>query len=263
MTDGPVVLLRDGRRLLFEERFTGPELDPTRWIPHYLPQWSSRAASAARYSVEREGLRLRIDPDQPPWAPEWDGPTRVSNLQTGVRSGPVGSPVGQHRFRPDLVVREEQDRGILFAPSDGVLEVRARASGDDRSLTALWMIGIEDEPEHSAEVCVMEVFGREVGPNRGRVGLGVHPFGDPSAVDDFVKVEIEADLTEWHDYAVDRGRTRIDFFVDERHVHAVHQVIPYPMQLMLDLYQFPPDPATALRPTSALVRSVLGWSARD
>jgi hypothetical protein len=35
----------------FVERFEGPDLDRDRWLPHYLPQWSSRAASAATYEV--------------------------------------------------------------------------------------------------------------------------------------------------------------------------------------------------------------------
>ena len=48
-------------------------------------------------------LRLRIDADQPAWRTQ-DGEMRVSNLQTGVSSGPAGSSTGQHRHRPDLTV---------------------------------------------------------------------------------------------------------------------------------------------------------------
>jgi hypothetical protein len=89
----------------FEDRFKGPELDERRWLPYYLPQWSSRERAAARYEVGG-GLRLLIEEDQPPWCPEWDGDVRVSSLQTGVFSGPLGSEVGQHRFTPRAVVRE-------------------------------------------------------------------------------------------------------------------------------------------------------------
>ena len=82
----------------FEDTFDGERLDESHWLPHYLPQWSSRANSAARY-VQADGvLRLRIDADQPPWCPELDRATRVSSLQTGVFAGPVGSAIGQHRF---------------------------------------------------------------------------------------------------------------------------------------------------------------------
>src|ERR687888_251062 len=65
--------------------------------------------------------------DQPPWCPEFDGQTRVSSLQTGVFAGPVGSPVGQSRFRPGLVVRQAQQPARLYTPQYGLFELRARA----------------------------------------------------------------------------------------------------------------------------------------
>ena len=91
--------------LEFEDTFDGDELDRGRWVPYYLPQWSSRERSAARYEVGGGRLRLLIEADQQPWCPELDGEIRVSSLQTGVFAGPVGSKVGQHRFAPEAVVR--------------------------------------------------------------------------------------------------------------------------------------------------------------
>jgi len=72
-----------GYALVFEDTFDGDTLDRARWLPHYLPQWSSRDASAARYRLGDGTLRLVIEADQPPWCPEFDGQTRVSSLQTG------------------------------------------------------------------------------------------------------------------------------------------------------------------------------------
>ena len=190
----------EGGALVFEERFQDAGSIQDRWIPHYLPQWSSRELSRARYIVGPDGLHLRIDEDQPPWAPEWDGDLRVSNLETGVRSGNVGSPSGQHRFRPDLVVREEQEERWSYTPHFGTVQVRARATPDPRMMVALWLIGVEREPEESGEICVMEIFGRDLQPDRGLVGLGVHAFGDPRLSEDFEKVEVQADLTTPHDY---------------------------------------------------------------
>ena len=37
--------------LEFEDTFDADVLDGRRWVPHYLPQWSSRGRSAARYEV--------------------------------------------------------------------------------------------------------------------------------------------------------------------------------------------------------------------
>src|SRR5689334_16337164 len=99
---------RGGYVLEIEDTFERTTLDEDLWIPHYLPQWSSREASAARYEVGGGLLRLRIEADQAPWNPDVDGELRVSSLQTGVFAGPVGSDIGQHRFKPRLIVREAQ-----------------------------------------------------------------------------------------------------------------------------------------------------------
>ena len=56
--------------IAFSDDFDGSELDLEEldlevWVPHYLPQWSSRAESAATYEVSGSELRLTIPPDQP------------------------------------------------------------------------------------------------------------------------------------------------------------------------------------------------------
>lgn len=224
-----------------EDTFPGPDLDRSTWLPHHLPQWSSRAASAARYEVGA-GLRLRIDADQEPWCPELDGATIVSSLQTGVRSGPVGSTVGQHRFSPEAVVREEQAEQRLLTPTYGAVAARFRATADPAAMVALWMIGTEDQPEHSAEICVAEIFGRDVGDGgRGRVGMGVHPFGDPTVVDDFEQVPLDLDLTEPHVWAAEWSPGRTVFSVDGDVARTVDQAPAYPVQVMLGLYEFRTD----------------------
>lgn len=64
------------RRL--DERFAGDALDLAVWQPHYLPHWSSRAASRATYTVRDGELRLSIPPEQPLWCPdEHPEPMRV------------------------------------------------------------------------------------------------------------------------------------------------------------------------------------------
>src|SRR5262245_59648534 len=164
---------RPGYVLAFEDTFSGTALDRGKWIPHYLPHWSSREASAARYSIANEtGLRLRIDADQQPWCPEWDGFLRVSSLQTGAFAGPLGSHVGRHRFSDELVVREVQPPESLFLPAFGLIECRARAIADPANMVALWMIGYEDRPERSAEICIFEIFGRDVRSDATTVGMG-------------------------------------------------------------------------------------------
>ena len=117
-------------RLVLDDRFDAPVLDPDRWVPHYLPQWSTPELTAARYDLGEDGLRLRVDADQPAWHPDEPG-VRVSSIQTATFSGPAGSERGSHRHRPGGIavfaicadcgdVTEFQDESVK-----GLLETRA------------------------------------------------------------------------------------------------------------------------------------------
>ncbi|HSC91847.1 MAG TPA: glycoside hydrolase family 16 protein [Gaiellaceae bacterium] len=246
--------------LEFEDTFEGDALDQRRWLPYYLPHWSSRERAAARYEVGGGVLRLLIEEGQQPWCPELDGATRVSSLQTGAFAGPVGSAVGQHRFDPRAVVREAQPNVRLYTPRHGRIELVARACADPRTMVALWMIGYEDEPDRSAEICVCEIFGRDVGPDHALVGMGVHPFGDPRIVDDFSQERLPIDARELHRYAAAWTPERVVFSVDGDVVRTVDQSPAYPMQLMLGIYEFPQaDEPGGPYPKAFVVDSVRGY----
>jgi hypothetical protein len=232
-------MAKAGYQLEFEDTFDGDQLDGARWLPYYLPQWSSREASAARYQVGGGALRLLIEADQRPWCPEFDGDIRVSSLQTGVFAGPVGSPIGQQRFKPDLVVRQAQPDRRLYTPQYGLFELRAKAVDDPSCMVALWMIGYEDEPHRSAEICICEIFGRTVTPTSAAIGMGLHPFGDPTIRDEFAAEILPIDAREFHVYAAEWTPRRVAFFVDDRLIKTVEQSPRYPMQFMLGIYAFP------------------------
>ena len=228
----------EGYDLEFIDEFDSDELAVERWVPAHLPQWSSRSQAAATYQVGGGRLVLQITEDQQPWCPEFDGPTRVSSLQTGVYSGPAGTPLGQHRFNPDVVVREPQPATRLYTPLYGYFEVRAKAVAAPSSMVAFWMIGFEDTPERSGEICICEIFGRDVEPETARIGVGVHPFGDPKLVDDFTRLTLTIDATSFHVYGARWTPAGIDFFVDGQRVKTVDQSPDYPMQFMLGIYDF-------------------------
>jgi Glycosyl hydrolases family 16 len=229
----------------FDESFPGPRLDESRWVPHYLPQWTTPERSGAHYDLNPEGLRLRIDADQPPWRPE-DGELRVSNLQTGSFSGPAGSSRGQHRHAPGLTVVNPQPTRRLYTPSSGLVEARLRAVPDPTLMLAFWLIGFEeDSPEDSGEICVVELFGdaigRSVDTERSELSIGVKAHHDPRLRQDMARVPVDFDASEWHDYAATWDAEGVQFFVDDVAVRTVEQVIGYPLQLMVDLFEFPGD----------------------
>lgn len=238
----PSHAVRDTSRVRYElefaDEFDGTELDRGRWLPYHLPHWSSPERATARYALRGGCLHLRIDGDQEPWCPDLDGETRVSSLQTGLFAGPVGSRVGQHRFHPDAIVREAQENMRLYTPRYGRVEIRCRAVPDPAAMVAFWLIGYEDEPQRSGELCVCEIFGRDVAPGEARVGMGIHPFGDPRLHDEFEAVRLPIDATDFHEYAVEWEPDRSRFLVDGRPVHEIGQAPDYPLQLMLGLYRF-------------------------
>lgn len=238
------VLAHDGYRLVVDERFDEPRLDRSRWLPHHLPHWSSRAASAARYDLIDGTLQLRIDADQQPWCPDLDGQVRVSSLQTGVFAGPLGSSIGQHHFKPGATVREAQDESRLYTPRFGVFVARATALLDPNAMVALWMCGFEDQPEHSGVIDVFEIFGRDTTADRAEIGMSVKAFADPDLRDDIGTVELEIDVREFHDYALQWTPDRVVFFVDGQPVRTIDQSPQYEMQFMLGIYEFEPTADT-------------------
>jgi beta-glucanase (GH16 family) len=148
--------------------------------------------------------------------------------------------VGQQPVRPGAVVREEQPAHWGWTPRYGRLEMRARATVTPRSMVAWWLVGFEDSPERSGELCVVEVFGDAVDPVEGAaVGMGVHPFRDPRLVDDFAAPRPGIDVAEWHTYAVDWRPGGAVFSVDGAEVRRVAVAPDYPVQTMLAVFDFP------------------------
>jgi hypothetical protein len=229
---------------VFLDDFEGVELDCDVWLPHYLPQWSSRRESAATFAVECSRLRLTIPTGQGLWcAADHEPPLRVSGVQSGVFSGAVGSTVGQQPFRDGLVVREEQPAHWGWTPHFGRIEVRARMELSPRSMASVWLIGLEDVPQRSGEICLLEVFGDSIkdGPDGpvAAIGQGVHPFRDPALTDDFAAAPRALDVRDFHVYAADWRPGAVSFVIDSERVRRVSQAPDYPMQLEIAVFDFP------------------------
>jgi Glycosyl hydrolases family 16 len=210
-------------------------------VPHYLPAWSSRAATAATYRIEDSCLRLSIEPQQGLWlAGEHVPPLRVSGIQSGNFSGPVGSSIGQQPWRDSAVVRDEQKAFWGWTPTHGYLEMCARGVVTPRSMVAWWMVGLEDTPDRCAEICVAEIFGDAVEPGKSaEIGMGLHPFRDPMIAEDFEGMRLSIDIAEFHTYAVDWTSERADFLIDGELIRSCSHPPNYPMQMMIAVFDFP------------------------
>ncbi|GIG20195.1 hypothetical protein Cch01nite_09190 [Cellulomonas chitinilytica] len=248
---------------LFLDDFDGDELDRAVWLPHYLPAWSSRAETAATYAVRDSALHLRIDPGAPAWCwPDHRPATRVSGIQSGSWSGPVGGTRGQQPYRDGLAVREQQDEFWGWTPGPGRIEVRARMTVSPRSMAACWLVGREVEPHECAELCLFEVFGDAVEPGRSAgVGMGLHAFRDPDVPEDFAASRLRIDVAEPHTFGASWTVDTVELSVDDALVRRCPQPPAYPLQMMLAVFDFP-DRSVGdddhLVP-ELVVESVRGW----
>ncbi len=232
-------LEKPGYRLEFNDEFDGPEIDTDKWVPFYLPHWSSRAHATPNYVFQDGNLVLQITKDQQPWCPEFDGEVRCSSIQTGAFCGPIGSRIGQHRFSDELIVREAQANVRKYTPQYGFFEIRAKGLRTSANHVSLWMIGYEDVPERSGEIAVFELVGMQTSSTLSYVRYGVHPWKDPQITDEFYEDAFKMDTAQYHIYAVDWTPTYIDFYTDNVKIRTINQSPQYPMQFMLGIYELP------------------------
>ena len=258
--DTPVALPRPPDRAPdVEDDFSGP-LSSDLWIEHYLPHWTTPDRSTARSDTVPNGRRLRIDADQPDWRPE-DAPLRVSNLQTGTFSGPLGSRRGTHRHRADgLVVRTPTPTRLLWAPSAGRLDITVSATRDPGCMLAVWLVGTEHlVPEQAGEICVFEIDADAIGADRVRARCGIKAHHDPGLTTDMAEVDISVDAARPHTWTAvwERGETIIG--CEGSVVRRVPLAPDYPMFLMVDLFEL--DPSVGSHPKTATVHHLRGWNA--
>ena len=255
----PNPIEKPGYRLEWHDEFEGPELDPSKWLPYYLPQWSSREQSAPRYIFRDKTLVLQIAEDQQPWCPEFDGDVKASCIQTGLFAGPVGSGLGQLHFTSGLVVREAQTNTRLYAPQYGYFECRAQAIRSARNHVALWMIGYEDTPEKCGEINMFEIFGKDINATSTVVRYGIHPWKDPNLTDEFYQDRVDIDATKFHIYAHEWSPTHVDFYVDNQKIKRIEQSPKYPMQFILSIYELPGDEENSVYPKEFVVDYVRAY----
>lgn len=232
--------------------------NPALWVAHYLPQWSTPERSAARIEPGVDGIHLRIDEAQPDWRPE-DAPLRVSNLQTGVFSGPVGSTRGTHRHRPDgLVVRTPTPTRLLFAPSSGRFDITVSASTDEGCMTAAWLVGTEHRStDESGEICVFEIDAEAIRDSSTTARAGIKAHHDPRLVDDMSEVTTPVVASRPHTWTVIWGEGETIIGCAGSVVRRIAQAPDYPLFLMIDLFEL--RRTGGGYPKRASVHEVRGW----
>ncbi len=212
-------------------------LSARRWIPHYLRHWTTPDRSEARYRLIPDGIQLRIEQDQLDWRPE-DAPLRVSNLQTGTVSGPVGSVRGTHRHRDDgLFVRTETPERLLCAPTRERVDVTVSASRDNGCMLAAWLVGTENlSPADAGEICIFEIDAAAIGSTT-TVRSGIKAHHDERLTTDMAEVTVPLDASRPHTWTAIWGDGETKIGCDGYVVRRMPQAPDYPLFLVLDLFE--------------------------
>lgn len=215
-------------------------LDEELWTTGYLPAWSSRVEAAATLRTGREGLVLEVPPSQPLWCADLHPrPMRVSGIHSANRSGAVGSRDAPQPFLDWMTVREYQPTMLGFVPQYGKIAVTCRADLPPGSMFSAWLVGLEDHPERSGEICIVEVFADSVRDGQAAVGQGIHAFRDPRLHEEFDAPARTIDVGVPHTYAVDWGASGVEFSIDGMVTKHTTQSPRYPMMLILAVFDFP------------------------
>ena len=107
-------------------------------------------------------------------------------------------------------------------------------------MAAVWLSGFEETSEQSGELCLVEVFGKDLEAGRSaEVGMGVKKLRDPDLRHDFAAPRLPIDVAAWHEYAVRWDDDEADFTVDGEHVRACRNPPTYPLQVMIAVFDFP------------------------
>jgi hypothetical protein len=109
-----------------------------------------------------------------------------------------------------------------------------------RSMAAVWLSGYEETPEASGEICLVEVFGKDVVPGESaQLGMGLKKFRDPALQHDFDAPRVAVDVADWHEYAVRWDADEAVFTVDGTRVRTCVHPPTYPLQVMMAVFDFP------------------------
>ncbi len=238
------------RRVAFFDTFSDDKIDETKWLPQYLPHWTTPGLAKPRYHFEEGNLILRLDVDQDAWCPEHDGDVKCSSIQTGHFSGGLGTARGQLRFSKNLRVQTALPKSELFLPLHGYFEVRAKAKIASNNMVAFWMMGFEELPENSGEITVMEIFGKNCTAQATRFGHGVKQATDPRLLTEYHDDLLNFDVADWHTYGVEWTKSGTDHFIDGNHLCHINHAPQYPLQFMLGIYELPNEPKPHVKQTA-------------
>ncbi|MFF3501077.1 family 16 glycosylhydrolase [Streptomyces sp. NPDC003247] len=228
---------KSGYTLDFQEEFESSSLDTDKWLPYYLPHWSTRELSAPRYSISDSALALRIDEDQPAWDPVNDGIVKCSSIQTYERNY-------LHQFNGwdgQMEINHSEPDFNGYTTQFGYFEMRAKGPNcGGGGHTAWWLVGDQADQAsdgtgtlRSGEIDIVE----NAFSNLGSWTPTLHKWTDPSYNKTNTTMTIDGDpANEYHVYGMEWTPTGLEFYYDNEYKGRIAGSPLYPMGMMLGLY---------------------------
>lgn len=229
---------KPGYRLIYQEEFDGQQLDEQKWVDKYLSSWTKTPEAAKPTYVMENGLmKLQINKETNPWAPEYDGQTVVSGFTTGNRNA-------LHNWTSNNAVRNPIGTELTHINQYGYYEIRAMGQPGSARHVAWWLLGFEDTPEESAEIDIFEILGN----NSNKVPVNFHRWNDPDAPDGngFAYTNSNMDFhNEYHTYGFNwiegagsgAQPDKMEFYVDGVKFGEKNVNIDYPLIQLFSIYE--------------------------
>ncbi|WP_433326258.1 family 16 glycosylhydrolase [Spirillospora sp. CA-294931] len=224
---------KDGYTLDFQEEFNGTSLDQSKWLPKYLPHWTSTPENAkARYTVADGVLTERLDADTPAWNAKWDSTVKISSIQSYNKDW-------WHKFNASMPNDHHEPDFNGYTTKYGYFEVRAKmANVGGGGHQAFWLVGTDDTSSASAnpEIDMIETFFSR--PANWRIaGYG---WGDPNFLGSWYSsdqaVPSGEPTKEFHNYGMEWTPTQLKFYYDGQLYRTIDDAPNMPMGMILGIY---------------------------
>jgi len=225
---------KEGYTLVMHDEFDTPVLNEGLWFKWYLPHWSTREKTLARYELKDGKLILKIEPDQVPWDPEHDGKTVISGVQTANKNW-------LHKWSKDYQdIKTSEPLVENYMQKYGYFEIRAKTQKGSGIHSAWWMIGLQDDAKNwdyskkTTEVDIFEILGKRT----DQALFNNHVWNDPDTKERSNYVDLGFDSSEdFHVYGFEWNENNMSFYVDGVLKRTMDTSVPYAMLTMMSLYE--------------------------
>ena len=227
-------------REVFYDDFDNESLDKNYFVDRYLPSWTTKPLSKAKYDISDSVLSLKIEENQEAWCSA-DGTLRTCGIMTGVKDK-------MHRFNSSCTVKTNYETYWGLIARNGYFEVKCKGVNCSGMHTAWWLIGIQDQiyddgRTQTAEIDVFEIMGNNDATKWRTNLLNV----ESSNITEITTVNsIDADMSaDFHVWGMEwttnnEGLSTLDFYIDGTKFKTITSTnLDYPLVQLFSMYEYP------------------------